>query len=96
MSKVRSAILRKEIERLAGVIHQKHGKLDEAEKKELAFIHKHLRKAAREMVRIAARMKSTPAKKKTAPLRKGAKPPARVVKKSPAAAKPAVEPQAQA
>lgn len=96
MAKVRSAILRREIDRLAGVIHQKHAKLEEADKKELAFIHKHMRKAAREIVRIAARTKSSPAKKKASPApRKGAKRPARVEKKSTATAKPAVEPQAK-
>jgi hypothetical protein len=96
MSKARSAALRRDIERLAAVIHQKHLRLEEAEKKELAFIHKHLRKAAKEMVRIAARLKTVPARKKAAPApRKGTKPPPRTVKKAPAGARPPLDPQAQ-
>jgi hypothetical protein len=96
MSKVKSATLRREIERLAGVIHQKHAKLPEAEKKELAFIHKHLRKAAREMVRIAARMKTVPPKKKASPAsRKRTKRQLQVKKNAPAASKPSVDTQAK-
>ena len=95
MAKVRSAILRKEIDRLAAVIHQKHVKLEEADKKELAFIHKHMRKAAKEIVRIAARMKTVPPKKKPSPEpRKETKRAPRAEKKAPGSTRPPVDSQA--
>ena len=45
MAKAKSSRLLREIARLASSIHLKHGSMGEAGKKDLALIHKHLRKA---------------------------------------------------
>ncbi len=57
MSKARSAALRRDISRLAAAIHRKNSRLDDAGKKELSFIRKHLRKAAKEIERNVGKAK---------------------------------------
>ena len=57
MTKARSAALRRDISRLAAEIYRKNSKLDDAGKKELSFIHKHLRKAAKAIQKSVGKAK---------------------------------------
>ena len=94
MSKARSAELRRDISRLAAAIHLKSSKLDDAGKKELSFIHKHLRKAAKVIERSAAKAKPVRKKAKKPRAPRPRKPrPAQV---SPAKARPPARPQGPA
>jgi hypothetical protein len=91
MSKARSASLRREINRLAAAIHLKSPRLDDAGKKELSFIHKHLRKAAKAIDRSAGKAKPVRKKEKKSPPPRARKP--RPAQESPAKARPPVKPQ---
>lgn len=64
MSKARSAALQKEINRLAGEIRLEHAKLEDARKKDLLFIYKHLRKAAKAIRKSAKKAKPSPQRRK--------------------------------
>ncbi|HTY00064.1 MAG TPA: hypothetical protein VMG09_08570 [Bacteroidota bacterium] len=67
MSKVAAVALLRDIHRLVAEIHQNHLKLDDAGKKDLSFIHKHLRKAGKAIKRIVAKTQPIRgAEKKTA------------------------------
>lgn len=91
MSKARSASLRRGISRLAAAIHQKSSKLDGAGKKELSFIHKHLRKAAKEIERNVGKAKPVRKKEKKSPAPRARKP--RPTQGAPAKARPPVKAQ---
>jgi len=67
MPKARSAALQKEIDRLAAEIRSEHSKLEGAGKKDLQFIRKHLRKAAKAMNRSIRKAKPAPKGKKKPP-----------------------------
>jgi hypothetical protein len=93
MSKARSAALRRDISRLAAEIHRKSSKLDDAGKKELSFIHKHLRKAAKALQRSDGKAKPARKAGKKSPV-----PPARKSRpgqEAPAKARPPVRGQGQ-
>ena len=94
MSKARSAGLRRDISRLAAAIHLKSSRLDDAGKKELSFIHKHLRKAAKEIERSAGKAKPVRKKEKKSPAPRTRKP--RPAQESPAKARPPARPQGPA
>ncbi len=89
MSKAKSAALRRDISRLAAAIHLKSSKLDDAGKKELSFIYKHLRKAAKAIERNVGKAK--PARKKKSPAPRTRKP--RPPQEARAKARPPVKPQ---
>jgi hypothetical protein len=94
MSKARSAALRREIGRLAAAIHQKNSKLDDAGKKELSFIHRHLRKAAKAIERNVGKAKPVrkkDKKEKKSPAPRARKP--RPTQEHPAKGRPPVKAQ---
>ena len=94
MSKARSAALRREISRLAAMIHQKNSKLDDAGKKELSFIHRHLRKAAKAIERNVGKAKPVrkkDKKEKKSPAPRARKP--RPTQEPPAKGRPPVKAQ---
>jgi hypothetical protein len=94
MSKATLAALRKDISRLAATIHQKNSRLDDAGKKELSFIHKHLRKAAKAIARSAGAAKPArnAEKKSPAPRARKKRPP----QEAPAKARPPAKAQGPA
>jgi len=67
MSKAKSTALQKDITRYAVVIAQKHAMLGGAGKKDLSFIRKHLRKAAKAMTDSARKAGPVPKRKAKAP-----------------------------
>ncbi|HEX7574637.1 MAG TPA: hypothetical protein VF514_16240 [Bacteroidota bacterium] len=91
MSKGRSATLRRDISRLAATIHQKNSKLDDAGKKDLSFIHKHLRKAAKAIERNVGKAKPPRKAEKKSPAPRTRKP--RPPQQTPAKAQPPVKAQ---
>lgn len=91
MSKARSAAIRRDISRVAAAIHRKSSKLDDAGKKELAFIHKHLRKAAKAMERSAGKATPPRKRKKKIPAPPARKP--RATREAPVKTRPPVKPQ---
>jgi hypothetical protein len=91
MSKAKSAALRRDISRLAAAIHQKNSNLDDAGKKDLSFIHKHLRKAAKAIERNVRKAKPVRKKEKKSPAQQARKP--RSTQQAPAKARPPVKTQ---
>ena len=74
MSKAKSAALQREIGRLAAGIHQKSSKMGDAGRKDLSFIHKHLRKAMKAIERNAGTAKPPRKGGKKAPTPRSKKP----------------------
>lgn len=94
MSKAKSSALRRDIGRLAAAIHQKSSKLGDAGKKELSFIHKHLRKAAKAIEKNVGKAKPTRRAGKKSPAPRAQKP--RPGQEAPAKARPPVRAQGPA
>jgi hypothetical protein len=94
MSKARSAALHRDIRRLAATIHQKNSKMDDAGRKELSFIHKHLRKAMKAIERNVGKAKPARKGEKKAPAPRAKKPrPRRATQEAPAKTRPQVKAQ---
>ena len=94
MSKARSAALQKEIDRLAAEIRQEHSKLEDAGKKDLLFIQKHLKKAAKAMKKSIKKARPASRGEKKKPARGTSKEqPPRAKRQAPAKTDPPVDPR---
>ena len=94
MSKAKSATLRRDISRLAATIQQKSSKMDDAGRKDLSFIHKHLRKAMKAIERNVGKAKPPRKAGKKAPASRAKKPrPPRTTQEVSAKTRPQVKTQ---